>query len=126
LEEKEMARAKSVAFFGAAFSAAALTGCVSTSQVLDMGRDTFSVSATSDGFRDAASARQSAFQAGAQKCAAMGKRFMFVNESSGRTRMGIDTTVNVTFRCLSETDPEYARPDVRQSPSVVIEDQRRK
>jgi hypothetical protein len=51
---------------------------------------------------------------------------MFVNESTARTRMGIDTTVNVTFRCLSEHDPEYARPDVRQSPSIVIEDQRKK
>ena len=35
----------------------AITGCVSTSHVLPMGKDTFSVSATSDGFRDAASAR---------------------------------------------------------------------
>jgi hypothetical protein len=33
----------------------AITGCVSTSHVLPMGKDTFSVSATSDGFRDAAS-----------------------------------------------------------------------
>ena len=103
-----------------------LVGCVSTSHVLEMGRDTYSVSATADGLRDAASARQSAFQAGAQRCAALGKRFMFVNESMGRTRMGIDTTVDVTFRCLSEGDSDYARPDVRQSPSVVIEDQRKK
>jgi len=103
-----------------------LTGCVSTSQVLEMGRDTYSVSATADGYRDAASARQSAFETGAQKCAALGKRFMFVNESTARTRMGIDTTVNVTFRCLSESDPEYARPDIRQSPDVVIEDQRKR
>jgi hypothetical protein len=103
-----------------------LGGCVSTSQVLEMGRDTYSVSATADGYRDAASARQSAFQAGAQKCNSLGKRFMFVEESTARTRMGIDTTVNVTFRCLAESDPEYARPEVRQAPAVVIEDQRRK
>jgi hypothetical protein len=103
----------------------ALMGCVSTSSVLEMGRDTYSVSATADGFRDAASARQSAFQLGAQKCAALGKRFMFLNESTARTRMGIDTNVNVTFRCLNESDPEYARPNVRQAPDVVIEDQRK-
>lgn len=104
----------------------ALTGCVSTSQVLEMGKDTYSVSATADGYRDAASARQSAFEAGAQKCAALGKKFMLVNESTARTRMGIDTTVNVTFRCLNESDPEYARPNIRQSPDVIIEDQRRR
>ena len=38
----------------------ALGGCVSTSNVLEVGKDTYSVSATADGFRDAASARQSA------------------------------------------------------------------
>lgn len=103
----------------------ALSGCVSTSQVLEMGKDTYSVSATADGYRDAASARQSAFETGTKKCTALGKRFMFVNESTARTRMGIDTTVNVTFRCLSDSDPEYARPNIRQSPDVVIEDQRK-
>lgn len=102
----------------------ALAGCVSTSQVLEMGRDTYSVTATADGYRTAAAARQSAFETGAQKCASLGKRFMLLNESSGRTRMGIDTTVDVTFRCLDENDPEYAaRPNIRQAPNVIIEDQ---
>lgn len=104
----------------------ALTGCVSTSQVLEMGRDTYSVSATADGYRTAASARQSAFAAGAQQCAALGKKFLFINESMQRTRMGIDTTVTVTFRCLNENDPEYTRPNIQQVPDVVIEDQRKK
>lgn len=102
-----------------------LGGCLSTSQVLEIGRDTYSVSATGDGFRDAASTRQSAFEAGSNKCAALGKRFMLMNESTARTRMGIDTTVNVTFRCLSENDPEYARPYIQKAPDVVIEDQRK-
>jgi hypothetical protein len=116
-----------LAFIVTAIGATAgLAGCLSTSQVLEMGRDTYSVSATADGYRDAASARQSAFQAGAQQCASLGKRFMFVNESMTRTRMGFDTTVSVTFRCLAESDPEYERPDIRQSPAVVIEDQRKK
>ena len=106
-------------------TAVSLTGCLSTSQILEVGRDTYSVSATGDGFRDAASTRQSAFEAGSTKCAALGKRFMLVNESTARTRMGIDTTVNVTFRCLSENDPEYVRPNIRQAPDVVIEDQRK-
>ena len=46
----------------------ALGGCVSTSNVLEVGKDTYSVSATADGFRDAASARQSAFNTGAEHC----------------------------------------------------------
>jgi hypothetical protein len=104
----------------------AMGGCVSTSQVLEIGRDTYSVSSTADGYRTAASARDSAFSQGAQKCSQLGKRFMLTNESTARTRMGIDTTVTVTFRCLSESDPEYGRPEIRQAPNVVIEDQRKK
>ncbi len=114
-----------VGFIAVTFAAMGLSGCVSTSQVLEMGRDTYSVTATADGFRDAASARESAFEAGSKKCASLGKRFMFTNESTVSTRMGIDTTVTVTFRCLNENDPEYARPNIRQAPGVVIEDQRK-
>ncbi len=118
---------RKVGFITAAtISAIGLSGCLSTSQVLEMGRDTYSVTATADGYRLASEARESVFQAGTGKCTSLGKRFMFINESTARTRMGIDTTVTVTFRCLNESDPEYARPDVRQSPSVVIEDQRKK
>jgi len=102
-----------------------LSGCVSTSDVLEMGKDTYSVSATADGYRSASSARQSAFEAGKEMCTKQGKRFMFMNESKSRTRMGIDTTVDVTFKCLSEDDPEYTRPRIRQAPDVVIEDQRK-
>ncbi len=89
-----------------------------------MGRDTFTVSATADGMRDAASAREQAFRAGAEKCEKLGKKFILSNESMGRTRMGIDTTVSITFQCLSESDPEYVRPRMRQTPDVVIEDSR--
>jgi hypothetical protein len=114
-----------IKFIFSAVAIISLSGCLSTSQVLEMGRDTYSVSATADGYRLASQARESAFQAGTEKCASLGKRFMFTNESTARTRMGIDTTVTVIFRCLNENDPEYARPNVRQTPDVVIEDQRK-
>ncbi len=104
---------------------AVISGCVATSDVLEMGKDTYSVSATADGLSSAASARQSAFETGRDMCSKQGKRFMFLNESMSRTRMAIDTTIDVTFRCLNENDPEYARPRVRQAPDVVIEDQRK-
>jgi hypothetical protein len=100
-----------------------LFGCVSTSNVLEMGRDTYSVTSTADGLRSAAAARESAFEEGYKKCASLGKKFMFENERTSRTRMDIDTTVNVTFRCLAENDPEYARPRIRTAPNVVIEHQ---
>lgn len=102
---------------------AALTvaACVSTSQVLEVGRNTYSVSSSADAYRSAASARQSAFETGASKCSSLGKHFMLVNELTAGTRMGIDTTVNVTFRCLAEDDPASARPNHQRPSEVVIE-----
>jgi hypothetical protein len=78
-----------------------VAGCVSTSDVIEVGPDTYTTSATADGFRSAASARQSALEAGTAKCTALGRRLVLTGESSAPTRMGIDTTVTVTFRCAT-------------------------
>lgn len=102
-------------------AALGLAGCVSTSNVLELGKDTFTVSSTADGFRTAASATENAFERGHQKCAALSKHFMLINTNTAPTRMGIDTTVTVTFRCLNENDPEYTRPVVKQVPAITIE-----
>ena len=96
-------------------------GCVSTSNVLELGRDTYTVSATADGFRDAASARQSAFKTGSEKCNSLGKKFLLTNENVANTRMGIDTTVTLYFRCLDERDSEYVRPNLQKAPDLLIE-----
>jgi hypothetical protein len=98
-----------------------VVGCVSTSNVLELGRDTYTVSATADGFRDAASARQSAFKAGAEKCNSLSKKFLLTNENVANTRMGIDTTVTLYFRCLDERDSEYVRPHLQKAPDLLIE-----
>jgi hypothetical protein len=97
----------------AVFTAVWVVGCVSTSAVLEIGKDTYSVSATADGMRTAASARESAYGAGNSWCKKDGKHFSFINESTAPTRMGIDTTVTVMFRCLRESDPEYTRPNIQ-------------
>lgn len=101
-----------------------IVGCVSTSSVLEVGRDTYTVSSTADGFRTAAAARQSAYEAGQSKCQKDGKRFQMVHESSERTRMNIDTTIAVTFQCLDERDAAYRRTEVRSAPTAIIEDRR--
>jgi hypothetical protein len=64
-----------------------------------MGEGKYSVSATADGYRTAAAARESAYETGAEKCSSMGRHFDFLSESVMPTRMGIDTTVTVTFLC---------------------------
>lgn len=80
-------------------------GCITTSQVLEMGKETYSVSSTADGLSEASTARGKAFEKGKAHCTKLGKQFLFLSESSTPTRMGIDTTISVTFRCLNENDP---------------------
>ena len=79
----------------------ALTGCVNTTDALQIGPDTFTVSSSADGMRMAADARQSALRTAARKCASVGRNIMVLNETSQPTRMGIDTTININFRCVA-------------------------
>ncbi|EPG4893637.1 hypothetical protein NLW38_005478, partial [Klebsiella pneumoniae] len=91
-------------------------GCVSTSNVLELGRDTYTVSATADGFRDAASARQSAFKTGSEKCNSLGKKFLLTNENvanRGLTLSGTKTHVKQRFLPLT---PLLMVSDVLWSP----------
>jgi hypothetical protein len=59
------------------------------------------------------------------ECAAMGRNFMFVSESTMPTRMNIDTTVTLNFRCLTDNDPQYTRPNIENTPNVIIENRNR-
>jgi outer membrane murein-binding lipoprotein Lpp len=81
--------------------ALALAGCVNTTDALQIEPDTFTVSSSADGMRMAADARQSALQTAARKCASLGRNIVVLNETSQPTRMSIDTTINVNFRCVA-------------------------
>lgn len=76
-----------------------LGGCVSTSQPVQIGPDTYSVSATADGFRTTASAKNTAYNKARALCDSKGLDFYLVDAEEYRTRMGIDTTIDVIFRC---------------------------
>lgn len=78
-----------------------LTACVNTTDVVQIGTDALTVSSSADGGRMASDARQSALQAAARKCTSLGRNMLLVNESSQPTRMNIDTTVMINFRCVA-------------------------
>ena len=73
-------------------AAISMSGCLSTSQVLEMGRDSYSVTATADGYCLALQARESAFQAGTKNahllasasCSSMSPPLEHVWESTPR------------------------------------------
>ncbi len=84
-----------------ALAALALAGCVNTTDALQTGPDTYTVSSSADGMRMAADARQSALRTAGRKCASLGRNIVVLNETSQPTRMGIDTTITVNFRCVA-------------------------
>jgi hypothetical protein len=49
----------------------------------------------------ASDARQSALRTAARKCASLGRNIVVLNETTQPTRMGIDTTININFRCVA-------------------------
>ncbi len=79
-----------------------LAGCVNTTEALQIGPDTFTVSSTADTFRLPADARQSALRSAAARCASLGRNLLVVDERSDQTRIAMDTftTITVNFRCV--------------------------
>lgn len=88
--------------------AIAMTGCVFISRPMEVGKDTYSITSTADGYRTGTAARGKALNRGREMCESKGKKFLLMNEDMKRTRIGIDTTVSVTFKCLDDSDPEYS------------------
>lgn len=93
----------------------ALAGCVNTTDALQTGPDTFTVTSTADGMRTASDARQSALRTAAERCNSMGRTIAVIREDMAMTRMGIDTTITIDFRCL----PRSSAPSLVRPPAVI-------
>jgi len=91
-----------------------------SSGVLPMGPDTFSVSADD---LSPTTAKQAALSQAQNHCKTLGKEILVTNTSFSR---GVNRTLyDVTFRCLSKSDPEYTRPTYERPADIRIEDQRK-
>jgi hypothetical protein len=99
-----------------------LSGCCTpiNSGVLPMGPDTFSVSA--DSF-NASNAKKSALGQAEKHCSRLGKEILVIKTAVAKADGNF--IYDVTFRCLSKDDPELKRPTYKQSPDVLIEDNRK-
>jgi hypothetical protein len=77
-----------------------LGGCASASNVYEMSPGIFTVTATGDGYTTADRVLDLAMSKAQQQCTALGRRIDVVNQNQTRTRMGIDTTIALYFRCV--------------------------
>ena len=77
-----------------------VVGCVSSSNVYEIEPGLFSVTVTGDGFSTADRVMDQAMQKAEARCATDGKRVKITKQQQSRTRMGIDTTLQVQFQCV--------------------------
>jgi hypothetical protein len=101
-----------------AAAVAALTSCgpPKSYDVVKLGPDTYSVSATAfQTMGGVSAARTVAVNRGTQYCQAAGLEFLATNISSQMLDLTGSGTVDVTFRCLRAGDPELQRPIYQRS-----------
>lgn len=80
-------------------SALTLAGCASSSNVYQIQPGVYQVSATGDGYTTADRVVDLAMTKAGEHCKVLGKAPIIVRQQQARTRMGIDTTLTVWFRC---------------------------
>jgi len=101
-----------------------LSGCLSASGVYETSPGIFTVTATGDGFTTADRVFELVTTKAKDKCAKTGGDLKVVDLNQAKTRMGIDTTITLKFRCVSKNqapDPEAAAeasPEPRPTPQA--------
>jgi hypothetical protein len=104
-----------------------LAACATSSGVLKMGPDTYTLSVGAAPLRGGyIGAKQIGLDEAGKYCAAGGKEILVTNISSGTVNRAGAGTVDLTFRCLLAGDRDLQRPDYQAPPTTVIQDQRSK
>jgi hypothetical protein len=103
---------------------ATLAGCVSTTDVVPVGKDSYLISGRANGGLNAGKGTIQATQKANAYCATQHK-FMTIRrvDTNGNAAV-FGESANLYFSCVTEDDPEYVRPNLKKDPTAVIEDQR--
>lgn len=108
-----------------ALIALGVVGCVYPSAVMQMGPDTYSVVGTSEfGY---GSAKEVAIKEANKFASEKGLFILVLNDRHAthsdinRSMSGVMHSVEIIFRLVSQTDPEYKRPNYTSEPKIVIE-----
>ena len=104
--------------------AALITGCVSASEVVPAGKDSYMIVGRAQGGMNAGKGELEAVKAANAYCAQTGK-FMVIRRTDSGGNAGFGGEHNtLIFSCLNENDPEYQRPNLHKDPTTIIQDQR--
>jgi len=112
-------RVKYINILCVGISVLSISGCGSTGDVMKLGPDTYTVSASKHYTSGGAAAKTNALQAAIKYCEDLSKEVLVTN-----TQDGFDVpfyTYSVTFNCLDKKDPQLKRPSYKRSPDILIE-----
>ena len=101
---------------------AALAGCVSSSDVVPMGKDSYMISGSGTGGLSIGKTSVAATKKANAFCATQ-QKFMIVRRLDTQPSFNAESTT-LLFSCVAENDPEYQRPNLRKDPTTIVEDQR--
>ncbi len=93
-----------------------LGGCASASRVHETSPGIFTVTATGDGYTTADRVFDLVTTKANDKCAKKGEDLKVVDSKQARTRMGIDTTITLNFRCVSKNQAPEPKVVAKASP----------
>lgn len=102
----------------------ALTGCVSASEVVPAGRDSYMVSGSVHGGMMAGNSIIEATKTANAFCAKQSKMMIIRHAQTGGDAGFGGEHSSLVFSCVNENDPEYQRPNLHKDPTTVVEDQR--
>ena len=102
-----------------------LAGCVSTSDIVPVGKDSYMLTVNARG-PGAGKGRIESMKSANKYCTAMNQHMIIRrSDTSGIAIGALPETTALVFSCVGEDDPEWQRPNLRKDPTTVIEDARR-
>lgn len=106
----------------------AISGCSSTSGVIKIGLDTYTI-ATSASFGKGGipAAKRIAYEEAGEQCQKLGNLEVYTlsEKSNGATWVDGMFRFELNFRCLRPTDPEFKRQNLQSAPDSIIENRSR-
>jgi len=89
-----------------------------------MGRDSYLITGHARGGTVAGESLIAASKQANAFCAKQGLVMIFRHSQAGGNAAFGGETDQLLFSCVSESDPEYKRPNIRKDADVVVQDQR--
>lgn len=110
--------------FNVCLAVIALTGCVSTTAIVPAGKDSYLIAGRANGGLNAGKGTIEATQKANAYCATQQKVMVIRRLDTNGNAAVFGESANLFFSCVSATDPEYVRPNLRKDPTTVVEDAR--